>query len=562
MERLTPSADLEGYVPYPDERARAYQAAGYWENRPLFSVFRETVEDHPEKPFLVGPHGETSYATVADRAERVAGYLLGELGLRPGDRLVLQLPNVPAFVELFFGCLAAGVRPVMVLPRHRAAEARHVIELTGASAYVTATADAGFDYPGMVDGIDEAPAHRVAVGEGEVPAGWVAYDELLEDDWAEEHGERLAAVEPNPCDPALFLLSGGTTGMPKAIPRTHNDYAFQWRRMADVADARADWTTLPCIPIGHNASLICVVGLTVVAGATLVVQPELKPGPLLETMEAYGVTYHFAVPAQLVDFLEHPDHDDHDLSALESMISGGQKVRPWSVYAFNERWDTDFLNIFGMAEGPLICTRPDDPVAVQAETVGRPIAPAADAFRIVDDRREAEVDVGEPGELAARGPGVFTGYLRNPEENAENFDDDGWFYTEDVLELGEDGNYRVHGRLKDTIIRGGENIYAPGVEDELIEHPKVANVAVIGMPDDRLGQRPMAYVELEDGVDSLELAELTDFLEERGVAVFKRPERLEVVEALPRTEVGKISKAELTERITETLRAEGSLEER
>jgi non-ribosomal peptide synthetase component E (peptide arylation enzyme) len=214
-----------------------------------------------------------------------------------------------------------------------------------------------------------------------------------------------------------------------------------------------------------------------------------------------------------------------------------------------------------MAEGPLICTRPEDDVDIQANTVGRPIAPEADEIRIVDTNREHEVDRGETGELCVRGPGYFTGYFRNAEENAENFDGEGWFYTEDVLSLGEDGNYRVHGRIKDTIIRGGENIYAPDLEDVIIEHEKIENVAVIGMPDERLGERPAAVVALREGVEELTLGELTDFLDERGIAVFKRPERLEIVENLPRTEVGKIAKNTLRERLTDQLKQEGTLPE-
>jgi non-ribosomal peptide synthetase component E (peptide arylation enzyme) len=186
------------------------------------------------------------------------------------------------------------------------------------------------------------------------------------------------------------------------------------------------------------------------------------------------------------------------------------------------------------------------------------MAPEADEFKIVDETRTEEVPDGQPGELAARGAGVFRGYFRNPEENADNFDDDGWFYTEDVLERDEEGNFRVHGRLKDTIIRGGENIFAPGVEDEIIEHPAVENVAVIGMPDERLGERPIAYVTLTQG-STLSLDALTAYLEERGLAVFKHPERLEVVDELPRTEVDKIDKVALKERITGELRGEGTL---
>ena len=346
-----------------------------------------------------------------------------------------------------------------------------------------------------------------------------------------------------------MLLSGGTTGMPKGIPRTHNDYVFQWAAMAEVAGVEPDWVAFPSVPIGHNASLCCIVGAAVWTGAQIAVEPELKPEALMALIERVGGSYSLPIPTQLIDVLDHPDLEDYDLSSLEVLVSGGQKVPPKVVEECVERWGIGFCNIFGMAEGPLVCSRPDDPLEVQAETVGRPIHGAAE-LRIVDRDREGEVEDGTPGELAVRGPGYFTGYFRNPEENAANLDDAGWFYTEDILARRPDGNYEVYGRIKDTIIRAGENVYAPAVEDVLAEHPKVANVALLGLPDDRLGERPWAVVELAEDAADLSLQELTDFLEERGLAVFKRPEGLEVRATLPRTGVGKIDKQRLLEELT------------
>lgn len=563
---------MDGYVPFPQGRIEEYRSAGYFRDLTFHEVLDRAGEQTPGKPFVVGPHGTTTYDEAIDRSKRIAAYFLGELGLEPLDRIALQLTNRVEFLELFFGCSRAGVIPVIVLPRHRRAEASHVVDLVDARAFVTLGAAAGgdFDFVGMVDDVaaeTDTLDHLIAVGDGRAGGNdgllgeWTAFQELVETDWTDRHGEAVSSVDVDPNEPGVMLLSGGTTGMPKGIPRTHNDYVFQWSRWEDVIGIQTDWTLMPWVPIGHNASLNPIVGGAAANGATIVVEPRLKPETLLDRTVTEDVDFFFAVPTQLVDLIEFERVDEYDLSSVRAVISGGQKVRPRTVYELNERWGIGVANIFGMAEGPLICTRPDDDVSIQAETVGRPVAPGADEFRIVDERREGEVSPGTPGELAGRGPGVFTGYFRNPEETAESFDEDGWFYTEDVLELGEDGNYRVHGRLKDTIIRGGENVYAPGVEDELIEHPTVANVAVVGMPDERLGERPMAYVELESGADSLSLAEVTEFLQKRGVAVFKQPERLEVVESLPRTEVGKISKATLRERIVDELKAEGKLPE-
>jgi len=566
------SGPIEGYTPLPEERIREYREKGYWTDRTLHEVLDRAADSFPDKPFVVGPRRRTTYRAAVDRTERIAAYLLGELGLEPRDRVVIQLTNRVEFLELFFGCSRAGVIPVVLLPRHRRAEARHVVDLTDARAFVTlgSGTGGGFDHVGMGDSLAAEFAtleHLIAVGDRSearqtgLPDGWIDYAELTGTDWTETHGDAVADATVDPNDPGLMLLSGGTTGMPKVIPRTHNEYVFQWDRWEDALGIRPEWTGMPWVPIGHNASLNPIVGAAVARGASIAIEPTLKTATLVERALEMDVDYFFAVPAQLVDLLEGETVEGLDLSDVAVVVTGGQKVRPSVVRDLHERWGVDVANNYGMGEGPLFCTRPDDDVDTQAETIGRPIAPDAEEYRIVDESRSAEVATGNPGELAARGPGIFAGYFRNPEENEAAFDEDGWFYTEDVVEQGADGNYRVHGRLKDTIIRGGENIYAPGLEDELIEHPKIQNVAVIGMPDDRLGERPMAYVELEASADSLALDEIVAFLDERGVAVFKRPERLEVVESLPKTEVGKISKADLRDRITETLKVEGKLDE-
>ncbi|MGQ4556046.1 AMP-binding protein [Halobellus sp. GM3] len=554
------TASLAGYVPFEEDRKRAYVEAGYWKETTFHEVLDRHAEEAPDRPALVGPDREYTYAELAHNTRQIAAYLAGELGLRPNERVVFQLPNCTEFLEAFLACARIGVVPVMVLPRHREAEANHVVELTDARAYVT-----DHDrYPGGFDFVDlardvrssyDSLEHVIAVTDDDTSTvdGCVTFDTMRDDQWIEAAGDTVESVDVDPAEPGVMLLSGGTTGLPKAIPRTHNDYLFQWERMADVAGVDTEWVAFPSVPIGHNASLNCIVGAALWRGATVAVEPILKPADLMAFIERVGGSYTLPMPTQILDILDHPDVDEYDLSSLEVLVSGGQKVPPAVVEQSVERWDVGFCNIFGMAEGPLICSRPDDDLEIQAHTVGRPIAPEADEVRIVGPDRENDLEPGEAGELAVRGPGFFTGYFRNEEENAENFSESGWFFTEDVLARRSDGNLEVYGRMKDTIIRGGENIYAPGVEDELIEHPKISNVAVVGVPDDRLGERPAAVVELADGVDSLSIEELSSFLDARGIAVFKRPERLAILPSLPRTEVGKIEKKALEDRIVELI---------
>lgn len=550
------TASLVGYVPFDSDRQREYLDAGYWRNTTFHEVIDRHAAEIPNRTALIGPHREQTYEELATNSRRIASYFVGELGLRPNERIVLQLPNCSEFLEAFVACSRIGVIPVMVLPRHRNAEANHVVDLTDARAYVVDhdRYSPGFDFVDLAKDVRDSHApleDLIAVTDDETASvdGCITFSDMRDECWVDEYGEAVSETDVDPSEPGIMLLSGGTTGLPKAIPRTYNDYIFQWEHMADAAGVDDDWVAFPSVPIGHNASLNCIVGAALWTGATVAVEPELKPESLMAFIERVGGNYSLPMPTQILDILEHPDLDQYDLSSLEVLVSGGQKVPPRAVEEAVNRWDVGFCNIFGMAEGPLICSRPDDDIEIQATTVGRPIAPKADEIRIVDSERETEVSTGEAGELAVRGPGYFTGYFRNEEENAENFSDDGWFFTEDVLARRSDGNLEVYGRIKDTIIRGGENIYAPGIEDELVEHPDIANAALVGMPDDRLGERPAAFVELTSEATALSLEDVSSFLEKRGIAVFKRPERLEITESLPRTEVGKIEKQALKDRI-------------
>lgn len=532
------TTDIEGYVPFPADRVRAYREAGDWRDLTFHAVVDRVTEATPSRRALVGPERELSYGDLSRNSRRLAGAFRDELGLRADDTVTLQLPNCVEFGEAFLACSRLGVVPAFVLPRHREQELRHVVSLTESKAVVAAgdRYDLGFDYVGLVDGIVDDYAHldacvAVTGDGGELSPEWRDLTALR------DHGEAVDGDDVNPCNPGLFMLSGGTSGLPKAIPRTHNDYVYLWEHIARAMGVESDWTLVAGLPIPHSFAFGYVLGAGLWAGATVAVEPVLKPDPLVALVDRVDGDVTTLIPKQLIDFLD--AGADATLSTLRVVCSGGQKVPPDLVRRVADQWDAGFCNVFGMGEGAQVITRPDDPVEVQATTVGRPLGPG-DEIRILDEGRE--VPQGEPGELVVRGPGVFTGYFRNEAANESSFDDDGWFHTGDVFSQRPDGTYEVWGRLDDTINRAGETIYAPAIEDVLVEHPKIAKAAVVGVPDEALGERVGAAVELRRGVDALTLDEVTAFLDERGLAVFRRPERLDVVESLPETDVGKIDR--------------------
>ena len=543
----TSTADIDGYVPFPDERIEAYLEAGHWRNRPFHAIIDAHAADRPDAPAVVGPNRTLTYADLAERTREIGAAFL-DAGIGKHDRVAVQLPNCVGFVETFFACSRVGAIPVLLLPRHREREVRHLVELTGARAVVTVADPPGtdFDYVGLYDDLvaDGSPiTERVAVvlGEADAPAGWTALGDL-------DGGTDPGSVAVNPNDPGLMMLSGGTSGLPKAIPRTHNDYAYLWEHIADRMGVRPDWRLVPGVPLPHSFAFGYIMGAAVCGGAAVAVEPRLKPLPLMALIDRVGGDVTALIPKQLIDLLEHDRAGEYDLSTLEVVCSGGQKVPPDVTRRVTDRWGVGFCHVYGMGEGAQIFTAPDDPFEVQANTVGRPLS-AGDELRI-EDQDGDPVDQGDLGELVVRGPGVFTGYFRNPEANAEDFDAGGWFHTGDVFSRRADGNYQVWGRLDDTINRAGETIYAPAVEDALVEHPKIKSAGVIGVPDEALGERVGAFVVLEPGEASLTREEVVEFFKEQGHAVYLRPELLEVVDELPETTVGKIDRPALRERLT------------
>lgn len=544
-ERFTnATADITGYEPFPDERVRRYLSERYWRNDTFHDVVDRVAADHPDRLAVTGSGRDLTYGELAANSRTLATAFRGTLGLELHDMITLLLVNCAEFVEAFVACSRAGVVPALMLSRHREAELRHIVDLTDSRAVVTVgdRYDTGFDYTGMVEDVFDDYDHldhRVAVtADGsEAPGDWLDFAALRETSASAD------LPEVNPCDPGMLMLSGGSSGLPKAIPRTHNDYVYLWEHISAGMNVDHDLTLVAGLPLPHSFAFGYVMGATLWAGASIAVEPHLKPESIMALIDRVDGDVTTLIPKQLIDLLEHPAADEYDLSTLEVVCSGGQKVPPNITRRVVDRWDVGFCHVFGMGEGAQIFTRPDDPFKVQANTVGRPLSDG-DEIRLLDPDGD-EVRQGEHGELVVRGPGVFTGYLCNEEANAEDFDDDGWFHTGDVLSRREDGNFEVHGRVDDTINRGGETIYAPAVEDVLVAHPKVSKAAVVGVPDEALGERVGAAVELVEDTDSITLEEVTEFFDERGIAVFRRPERLAVVESLGETRVGKIDRGDV-----------------
>jgi 2,3-dihydroxybenzoate-AMP ligase len=546
---------LEGCVPWPEEFARRYKEAGYWEGRTLGEMLDAAVARFGPREAVVDDSGTCySYDDLGRLSDRLALHLV-ELGLAPNDRVLVQLLNVSEFAVLYFAMAKAGVIPVMALPQHRLHEVGFFAELTEAKGYVLPSRAKMFDYTELAEQVRaKVPSvQKIIVHGDDIPAGYLSLSALLADPIEERISTiRLKGRRPDPDEVALFLLSGGTTGLPKLIPRTHNDYIYNSKCNNDFVSFE-DEIYLAVLPIEHNYPIVCGLQPILMTGGKFVLCQSHDVDRVMELIEKEKVSILPGVPSLFIRFINHPNFRKYDLSSLKVLISAAQKLQPDLKPKIEEAFNANLQEAFGMAEGLITFSRLTDPLEVRYQTVGFPVSPA-DEIRVVDEEGR-EVPDGEIGELIVRGPYTVRGYFKAPEHNQRAFNSEGFYLTGDMMRRGPGRGLVVEGRRKDMINRGGEHLSAEEIENMVLTHPAVHNVAVIGMPDPDMGERICAYV-IPKPDQTLTLPELTSFLLSKSIAKFKLPERLELVSEFPLTNVGKVSKKDLREDICRRLAGE------
>lgn len=538
-----PAGVLDGFVPFPADRSAAYRAAGYWTGRTLDTILTDAAGRWPGRTAVLDAAGDTglSYADLDDQANRAANGLR-DLGVAPGDRVLLQLPNGCQFAVALFGLLRAGAIPVMCLPGHRAAELAHFAAVSQATGLLIADAVAGFDYRAMARGLAERhPAVRHIVVDGD-PGPFASWARLR---------DRAAADRPaspsDPGSPALLLVSGGTTGMPKLIPRTHDDYVFTATASAELCRLTSDDVYLAVLAAGHNFPLACpgLLGAMTV-GATTVFGTDASPEAAFAAIARHGVTVTALVPALAKLWAHACEWEPVTPKTLRLLQIGGAKLEPEDARLVRAALTPGLQQVFGMAEGLLNYTRLDDPPERTEHTQGRPLSPA-DELRVVDAAGDP-VAAGEEGELLVRGPYTFNGYFRAERDNERCFDAQGFFRSGDLVRLRDDGYLVVTGRVKDVICRGGETISAADLEEQLHTHPAIFSAAAVPLPDPYLGEKICAAVVFSG--PALTLAELNAYLDERGVATHARPDLVVAMASLPTTPIGKIDKKAIANQVS------------
>ncbi|WP_033333299.1 MULTISPECIES: AMP-binding protein [Streptomyces] len=532
-----------------------YRQEGWWRDETILDDLRRAVEKHPGKTAVVTrytdgrPAEALTYAELAQHVERLAAALVG-LGVQPGDVVTLQLPNSWQLIALCLACARAGAVAGPVVPIMRRRELEFMTRLTGSPVYVAAAEYRGFSYARLgAEVADAVPTlrHQVFIG-GAGGEGALDFDrDLLGRTWEEEHpAAELDRRESGPDDPAQVMFTSGTTGEPKGVVHSHNTLYAMNRAQADLLRLTPEDVTAMGSPTTHQGGYTWNFVMPLLLGATCVQVDAWDPEMMLRTLEEERVTFFMGAPTFLVDLTEAQRTGPRDLSALHTYAVGSAPVAPVVVERAQVILGCRVYALWGMTEnGCVTVTRPEDPPLRAAESDGTPV-PGMDV-RVVDERTGLPVPSGQAGLLQVRGASQCLGYHRRPEVYAASMTPDGWFDTGDLARADGYGGIRIVGRSKDVISRGAENIPVAEVEAALLRHPAVRDVAVVGYPDERLGERACAVLIAAGAAPSLD--DLRAHLDGLGMAKQYWPERVEVVAALPKTPSGKIQKFVLREQL-------------
>lgn len=530
------------------ERIRAMTAAGLWKNKLITDYLDEAIAAKPDQPAIIA-HGTESgqrlvltYAELGRAVERIALGLV-KLGVQSGDMVSFQLPNWWQFNALYLACARIGAVANPLMPIFRQRELSYMLELAEAKVMIVPREFRGFDYPAMMAELrPKLPVleHLFVVG-GQAEQSFEAF--FL--DQAQDVGMRAAELfrrrRPSPNAVTQLLYTSGTTGQPKGGMHTANTLLCAVEHIIQDVGVKADDVCYMASPLAHQTGFLMGLLLPIVLQTRIVLEDIWNADHAWPIIRDEKVTFTMASTPFLADMTNSPlaaGCSEH----FRTFVSGGAPIPRVLVKRAMETMNIDVLAVWGMTEVCIVtATRRNDPAEKVFGTDGRALSDSA--VRVVDDQRR-DLPTGQAGLLLSRCPYSFVGYLKRPELFC--VDQDGWMDTGDIATLDEDGYIRICGRSKDILIRGGENIPVVEVEEAIYRHADVVDAQVVGIPDERLGERGCAFVVLKTGA-TMTLAQMQDYLARENMAKNYWPERLEVISAMPRTASGKIQKFVLRE---------------
>ena len=546
---------LEGFRPYEKQDAENYVANGWWQGLTFGDILDQAAERFPDRSAFIDTSSRLTFAQTKERVDRTALALM-DLGIGPTDRVLLQLPNWNEFSVAFFGIQKAAAIDTLLIDRYRPYEIGHICRLSGATTWIVPERYKKTDYlPIIREVLKENPQIKnVILVRSQSDTPYSRFESLMEQvQLTPQNRERLARRRPDPAQVAHMGPTGGTTGLPKIVPRTHNDLICGTQYCSRAWDMCETDICLIAGPVGHDLCFSKAFLGSVLTLGTAVFLDSTDLNDICKTIETEKVTTIVWVPTLAKRLATFERLGDYDLSSLQRMHCGGGASLPDLIEDVRNKLNCRYHNGYGATEGMTCLTRSADTLDTVLNTVGKPTCPG-DTYKVVDFAGRA-LPSGQPGELVLKGPGVFTGYYKNPEENAKVFTEDGFFKTGDVAKISEDGYITLTGRIKEMINRGGESISATEIERLISDHPDVRMVAVIPMPDKDLGERACAYIQAKPGA-KMDFEGIIHWLKSRDVSVLQLPEHIEFVEKIPMTKAEKIDKQALMKDITEKLSSE------
>ena len=539
---------VEGFREYPQAERELYNRKRWWLGLTWSDLFDKTTDLYPEKIGLVDDSGRYTFGQLREKVDRLA-LSFRSLDLKPKDFVFLQLPNWHEYICVFFALQKIGVITVLLIPRHGPLEISHLAGLTNPKAWILPRQYGKIDYaPLLEEVVEKHPQIRhIIQARTEGPGRFLNLESLIaQAELTPKNLKTLEALRPDPDEASIILPTGGTTGLPKASVRSHNSYIANIEYHSRAWEINGNDTLMVITPVGHSLAMHWGIGAALLNFAKLVLLDSVQAEDICEMIQREKVTAIPSVPALISRIVSLENLERYDLRSLKKICLGGAPSTPELVRAVEDKLGCTFISGFGSSEGTNTATRIGDSQEVICNTVGRPVCPY-DTIKIIDPTGK-EVPAGVEGELVSKGPGIFTGYFKSPEENQTIFTPDGFFRTGDLAKKDLQGNISITGRIKDIIIRGGEKVSAAEIEKLLITHSHIQDAAVVGMPDKILGERICAYVVLRKGARVF-FEEIIAFLKSKGAFVLQLPERIEFVDELPMTKVGKVDKKALREDI-------------
>lgn len=544
-------ADLAEGAPRLDEEIiDQYTTEGLWPDKTFVEFHRATLAEYPERA-AHGPNRSVQFADLDDEAERVAA-ALQDLGFGSGDVISYQLPNWVSTIAIHMAIARIGAVANPIIPIYRGSELRYILNDSGAKCIFVPDEFRNHDYLEMlddvqadVDGLEQVVYLEESERDAESSVSGVdtvGYAELVE---SASGDVDEPAMTPN--DAHVLAYTSGTTGDPKGAIHTHNTICADVVQSMDALDVDDETVIFMPSPVTHVTGLLLGLAMPFMAGADVVFQDIWDPARAIELIEAHDCTFTVGATPFLQTLLQAAPDDWN--CPLDVFGCGGADVPPDLIYRARDELDCVSFRAYGSTEHLSVTQSTRDTPAEKAAETDGPL-PEGVRAKVVDIETREEVPEGEVGELLTQGPDLMVGYL-GADLNEAAFEGD-WYTSGDLAKFDEDGYLQITGRLGDIIIRGGENIPVSGVEDLLHGHPDIQEAAVVAMPDERMQEKACAYVRLSEGAE-MELTDVVEYLDDHDIAKQKYPERLEIVDSLPKTASGKIKKNHLREDIAEKL---------